>query len=256
MAELKSIPLASLHGRDISVGEALHNLHLNGRLRILIQSALEDRALEEAIEREGITVTPDELQKAANAFRVSQRLHKTEDINSWLQSNRLTTDMFEQLLRGRIARQKFVAKLLKDQIEPFFSQNRDHFDRVALSRIIVEDEGVAEEIKSQISDDGSSFWALANEHSVEKQKGRVGIVRRKALPPSIESVVFAAKDGDVVGPVLFDGKQHLIKVARLLPGQLTRKTAKQIQDHLFRRWLRQQVATGNPQIRIFEQMTT
>jgi putative peptide maturation system protein len=254
MPDLKSTIVASAHGVDLSLQELLRTLKLQGRLTSIITAALVEKVIAAAARKEGISVSAEELQSAADAFRLRRGLNKAADTERWLASNRLTQEDLEEGVERELLRQKLADRVTRDQVEPTFAANRAKFDRARLRRIVLANEGIAQEMLSRIQEEGADFAELARQHSTDQRAratgGDLGIVRRQGMPPAIEAAVFGAKNGDVVGPLKTDAGHVLIKIEEILLGQLDGPTAAVIKQSLFRNWIAQQVQNGQVEVKL------
>src|SRR5438128_7993681 len=227
--DLKAVVVASVQGRDLSLHELLTNLKVKGRLRPLLTEAILEKIIGHAIEQEGLKVSTEELQKAADAFRINLGLNKAADLKRWLVRNNLTPAELENGLERTLLTQKLADKVVSaDAVEKFFAENRTRFDRARLAHLVVEQEGLARELLSQLQEEGADFAEMAREHSLDERTrsrgGSLGLVSRKRLNPAIEAVVSVAKKGDVVGPFKLGPGYQVLKVEDIILGQLDQRT--------------------------------
>jgi putative peptide maturation system protein len=256
MSHLKAVVVATLPGGNLTLHDLLYTLKLNGKLSVLVNEAVRDRLIEEAARKEGITVRDEELQKAADAFRQEMGLVRAADTHRWLGDNHLSLHDLETFLERNLVRQKLADRVTQDLVEQHFAENRAKYDRARLAHIVVAKEGVANELLSQIQEEGLDFAAAARKYSLHEPSRRVGgslgVVARKSLSPGVESAVFSARPGDVVGPLKTDMGYHLIKVEEVLLGQLDAKAAEAIRAELFEDWLRERVKQARVEERLYE----
>lgn len=240
MSDLKNIVAATVNGKDVSLQEIFYSMKINGKLGFL-RNAVSEILISHAVEREGVSVSDEELQKASDSFRQARRLHKTADTENWLKKNNMNIEDMEARLERGIGANKLKNKVTEDKAEKYFAENRLSFDSAKISRIVVEKEGLANELVSQINEEGADFYTLAREHSIENVSnadgGYTGVVNRKAMSPTMESAVFGAKDGDVVGPVKTDVGYYIINVEQIQLGELNDRTKAAINNRLFSSWL-------------------
>jgi parvulin-like peptidyl-prolyl isomerase len=123
-----------------------------------------------------------------------------------------------------------------------------------LRHLVVDKDGIAQELLSRILEEGADFAELARHHSLDHRTrasgGDLGIVNRTALPPVVAAAVFAAKNGEVVGPLKHAGAYLLIKVEEILLGQLDGPTTAGIQQILFRDWVAAQIQNGKVEMKL------
>jgi foldase protein PrsA len=254
MHDLQSIIIASANGTALSLQELLHTLKLQGKLSSLIAGALAEKVIAAAAKQEGIHISTEELQKAADAFRLRHGLNKAADTQRWLTRNGLTPADLEEGVQRGLLRQKLAAKVTAGQIEKYFAANRPRFDRARLRRIVVEKEGVAHELLSRIQEDGADFADLARQHSIDSRTraggGNLGIVRRQGMPPALDAAVFGASHGATIGPLKTDAGYVLIQVEEILLGRLDEANTPAIQEHLFCDWLARQLQNGKAEMNL------
>lgn len=258
MVDLRSIPAAVVQGQDVSLHEVLYTLKLKGQLQPLLEEAIADRLLAAAAQERGLTITPEEKQKAADLYRRSLGLERADSTQRWLALNHLSADDMEAGLTRALLRQKFIDAIPAQRIQQFFDQNRARFDRARLAQIVLPSEGLAQELLLQIKEEGKDFAELARQNSTDgrtkKAGGRLGVVLRRRLLPRVEQAVFQAKAGDIVGPIALGSAFLLIKVEAFLPAQLTPRLAALIRRRLFNAWLRGRARAARIQVKLHDHL--
>lgn len=146
MSTLKEIKVGSVNGRDVSLNEILYGLKISNSLSDLTD-ALREIVMLDAIRREGITASDDELQSAADELRADMGLYSAAQTEAWLREVGMTVDDFEEYLRRRVSTQKLKTTISEGKIEAFFKAHRPQFDSARLSQVVVDDEAKAREIK-------------------------------------------------------------------------------------------------------------
>ncbi len=241
MTDFNTVVVATIDGSALSLREFLKTLMLKGDLEPLIAEAVEAKLIATAAKQQGLTVSEGELQQAADDHRRSLGLHKAAGTRDWLKHNHLAVEDLEASLEGALLRQKLTDRVTQGQLEKHFARNASQYDQAELSHIVVENEGIANELLSKIRDDEVSFAELAYDYSIDAQSreagGALGVISRSSLNPAVASAVFAASQGDVVGPVKTDMGFHLIKVKALHRAEFNADTAATIRQELFGAWL-------------------
>lgn len=241
MTDLRQAKIGTVNGKEISAAEALRSMKLSNRLWAL-ESSLEDMVVEDRAKQQGLSVTDEELQTAADDFRRQRGLHSAAETEKWLEQAGLSLEDFEQMLERQLLREKLKAQAIPDDaVERYFAENRQSFESAELSQFHVGTQGKAEELLAQIEDEGADFAELVAQHGTDEAArnsgGRVGQVNRKALSPEVEGVVYGARAGEVVGPVQTDQGWCLIKVWSLHQPSLDAGLTQRIREQLFREWL-------------------
>ena len=91
-------PVASLPGVSVSLGQLLRRLHRQGRLWPLAVKALSAQVVQQEARQAGLSVTADELQATADAFRRRAGLVTAADAHAWLARQGLSADDLEATL--------------------------------------------------------------------------------------------------------------------------------------------------------------
>jgi parvulin-like peptidyl-prolyl isomerase len=260
MSDFNAIVVATVHGEDLSLREFLQTLKLDGQLGALMSKAIVDRLIRDLARREGIAVTDEELQKAADQLRARAGLYKADDTGIWLARNRLSVEDLQTLAERAVVQRKLREKVTQGKVEPYFDANRSRYDRARAAHLVVDNEGLASELLCQIRDEGRDFAELARKHSLHEDSrqagGRLGLVQRKNLNPAVAAAIFDAGPGSVVGPVKTDVGYHLILVQEVLPAHLDDRTADAVRDELFQAWLQAELQQANVTVKLYEHLGT
>lgn len=87
MSDLKNIVAATVNGEDFSLYDILHSMSINNNLGF-VHNEIVNILIKQAIKREGVEVSDEELQKAADSFRQKMGLQKVSDTNAWLKKTK------------------------------------------------------------------------------------------------------------------------------------------------------------------------
>jgi parvulin-like peptidyl-prolyl isomerase len=258
MSDFASIALGTIRGEPLLLQDFLGSLKRSGRLGALLEEAARDKVLEQTAAQGKIAVEDADLQRAADKWRSAVGLFRAEDTRKWLARQRMSELDLDALILRHVWKQKLEERIPRAKVEEFFTTNRALFDRAQLSHLIVDREGLAGELLSQIQEEERDFAELVRKHSIHadsrNQGGSLGVVPRRTLPTEMAALVFAAKPGTVVGPVRMALGYHLVKVEELLPGQLDQATENAIREQMFNAWLEAQVRQGLKS-EVWEQMS-
>src|SRR5262245_38517671 len=123
-------PIASLPGVSLSLGQLLRTLHAQGRLRPLVLEALAGRLVQQQARQAGLSVTAEELQAAADAFRRTHALHTAAATRAWLDGQGLTVADFQAGLEERLLAAKLRQHQTAAQADEYFSARPTDFERL------------------------------------------------------------------------------------------------------------------------------
>ena len=235
----------SVNGTAVTIADILRSLHLRRRLVPLLREVAAESLVLSGAGQAGLAVSDDDLQQAADSFRRRQGLVKAEQMQKWLAREGLTLDDFEASLERDLLFARFRQHWTEPRLADHFKAHRDRYARAHLRQIVVASEGLARELLAEINDDGQDFADLARKHSLHGPSrlagGSVGVVGRHALPRPLGDAVFAARPGQVVGPLPGPDGFRVVLVEDLLPPELDAETQAVVRSELFDGWLRDQL---------------
>lgn len=249
MSKFDQITALKIAGEDVSLAHVVRSLQLSGKTQLLAELA-RDLIIQDAISKRGLTVSDEELQTAADNFRRDQKLERAVDTHNWLKDRGWSVEHLELHLERKLLHEKLLDEVASEEaVRQHFAEHRRAYDQAAIAHLVVSDRTVAEELLSQIEEDDADFEALVRQHSADtttnQNGGRLGLSNRLSMSPLIESYVFAASEGEVIGPFGTKNGFHLIKVERLISGELDENVADAIRQDVFESWLDEQVAAAN-----------
>lgn len=220
------------------------------QLRIFCQvPALKDKIVaREVVTRAsaeaGIVVEPEELQQAADGWRLMNQLDSVEATQLWLQKHHLSLEEFGDLISATVISSKLARHLFDDKVETYFLDYQLDYMQVAMYEIVLDDEGMAMELSYAMDEGEISFFEAAYQYiqntELSRRGGYKGIIYRKNLEPEISAAVFAATPPKILKPITTSSGVHLIKVEELIKPQLDAVVRQKIISELFSAWLMQQ----------------
>lgn len=235
--------LIKIDDEVISTEDFVKLLKFTGRFDELLEDIVKDKLTIHAARKQGVEVTPEEIQERADQLRRVRGLHRAVDMNRYLDSTGLTLDDFEQLLTEMLLHEKMSERIGSDEaVEEYFSLNSPKFDCIEVSHIVLDSEGKAREIMAILEDDPESFEEMAREHSISDTRedgGYIGKVLRGALQTEVEAKVFNASEGELLGPFPSDDEAYfeIFTINAKRPASLTEDTAEEVRRLLKDEWI-------------------
>lgn len=236
----------------ISDRDLIYEAKISGKMPELIQGILRRKIVENQVKTAGIEPSIDELQQAADQFRLVNQLESAEATNQWLADRSLSLDDFEHIVTQNLRSNKLAKHLFGTQVEKFFHQNLLDYGGAIIYEVILEDRDLAMEIFYALQEGDLSFSDVAHQYIPEselrRRGGYIGRVGRKQLFPEISAAVFAAKPPQLITPIVTAVGVHLIQVEEIITPQLDEQLYQQILYELFERWLAETITTTSAQI--------
>jgi parvulin-like peptidyl-prolyl isomerase len=238
---MESQQLLIVDDQQISLAQALKYLQASGKIQLFIGDILRQYVIEKEVQtRPDLDISPALSEQAIVDFRLQNQLTDAQRFQEWLVSQGIDYPTFHKQVTFGFKEEKLKAKVTEPKLQEYFIERKLFLDRVVISRIIVAEQELAEEISSQI-EEGASFEQLAREYSVTDDKivnGMMGPLSRGSLPDVLRAAIDAVSPGDVVGPLELDGRWGLFRVEQFLPASLEQIQLRQaLENELFEQWL-------------------
>lgn len=240
-----SQPFLSVDDQPIPLAQALQYLQSAGKLQSVIGDILRQYIIEQELQtRDDLDVSPALTEQAVIDFRLQNQLTDPKVFAQWLASNGKDYSSFHASVTFGFKLEKLKAQVTEPKLQEYFIERKLFLDRVVLSRLVVADRELAEELASQI-EEGASFEQLAREYSLADDKivnGMMGPISRGTLPDVLRAAVDLASPGELIEPLELEGRWVLFQVGQFLPASLEDGQLKQaLQNELFEQWLAQKI---------------
>jgi parvulin-like peptidyl-prolyl isomerase len=230
----------------ITSEDILYQVKLSCKIPSIIEEIITRKIVASAAAESDIKVEIEELQKAADKFRLINKLRSADETRTWLQKYSLSLDDFEEFICTNLIAEKLITHLFADKLEPYFFEHQLDYAGVVMYEVVLDDEDLAMELFYAIQEGEVSFHEVARQYIQDKELRRSGgyrgIVRRKELKPEISAGVFAAKSPQLLKPILTSKGVHLILVEEIIQPQLDNALRQKIGSDLFYAWLKPQIA--------------
>ncbi|EAZ92786.1 peptidylprolyl isomerase [Crocosphaera chwakensis] len=226
----------------VAVEEIIKEIKLSGKMREITEGLMNRRIITQEAERANIKVETEELQQAADQFRLRHNLESADQTHQWLTRSQLSIEDFEEILHFSIISGKLAKNLFDDKVEPYFYQNQLNYTEVIMYEIILDDEDLAMELYYAIDENEISFWDVAHQYiqdiELRRKGGYLGSVKRQELKPEISAAIFAANPPQLLKPIMTSQGIHLVFVEEIIQPELDEKKRHKILSDLFSEWLK------------------
>jgi peptidylprolyl isomerase len=235
--------LVKIDDEVITTEDFVKLLKFTGQFETLMEDIVKDKLVVHSARKQGVDITPEEIQERADQLRRVRGLHRAADMNNYLDSTGLTLDDFEKYVTEMILHEKVLKQIGTDEaVEEYFSLNSPKFDTIEVSHIVLDSEGKAREIMAILEDDPESFEEMAREHSIadtREEGGYIGRVLRGALQTEVESKVFNASVGELLGPFPSGDEPYyeIFTVNSKVPSTLNEETVDEVRRIIKDEWI-------------------
>lgn len=242
---MESLPLLTINEQAITKEEAVKYLQTAGKLSQFIGEILRQYIIEQEIKtRDDLEINPAITEQAIIDFRLKNELTQPQIFQEWLQANGTDYATFHRSINLGFKLEKLKNIVTEPRISEYFIERKIYLDRVIISRIIVDNQELCEELKSQI-EEGASFEQLAKEYSQAEDRsmnGMMGAISRGSIPDKVRAAIDIAQEGQIVGPIELERRYGLFRVEQFLPASLEDTQLKlALQNELFEQWLAEKI---------------
>lgn len=242
---MESTPFLTIDNDLITLSDAIKYLKKTGGLPRMIADILRQYLLEKELNtRTDLTVDSLQVEQAVLDFRLQNQLTDANRYRTWLTANGISHEEFKNQVAFGIAVEKFKNELTQSQLEETFKNRKPLLDRVVLSRIVLNEKDLAEDIAKQIQANPSQFEPLARKYSLTEDKtvnGIMGPVRLGTLPPILKEELENNRPKNLIGPLEIDGRYCLFRYEEFLPATLE-SVKRELQNQLFEQWMQEKLA--------------
>lgn len=210
------------------------------------------RVLAQGAEELGVDLTEEDIEEQRQ--RVIQQVGGEEAFNDLLEESNLTEEDVQAQLRDFALQEAVTDALVADEevdeeaVQEAYEQN---YGTARARHILVETEEEAQQVLQRL-EAGEDFGELAREvstdPSAEQNAGDLGEFQRGQMDADFSAAVFAAEEGEIIGPVQTQFGFHVIEVLEVNEGPPLEEVEDEIRDQLlsgdreqrFDEWLTEQ----------------
>jgi parvulin-like peptidyl-prolyl isomerase len=188
-------------------------------------------------------IPEEEQMEAIKRFYQQNQLNTDQELDKWLQQQRLSRQGLMSLIDRELRLQKFKTFKWDTQVESHFCQRKAQIDQVVFSMIRVKDVDIAEEIYFRLLSKEATFSDLAPKYSdgIEaKTKGISGPIELGRLDASLAGVLVTAQPEEVLAPMNVSGWWVVVQLEVMIPAELDEPTRQRLTEELFTLWINEQ----------------
>lgn len=209
----------------------------------IIDDLINELLIKDRADRLSITVTQSEINDAINRLKQQYNIATDEQFEASLRQSGMTRAEMEARLRDTLITNKVFARELRNRAELDDRELRERYnrekeryrlpERARLREIVIvkpENPAAADEARqraeaaaAQARAAGADFAKIAttvSEAGTKEQGGDLGEVARGELLPALDTAVFNAAAGNIIGPIETRSGWHILKVEQRLPSEV------------------------------------
>lgn len=252
---MESQSFLTIDGEHLSLQKSLMYLRSTGQLETFIGGILRQYVVDKEIKhRKNFTIEPGTTEQAVIDFRLENKLGDSQKFQAWLNTNGLDFQTFHAQITNHFQQERLKDVVTEGKLSEYFIERKIFLDRVVLSRIVVEQQELAEELYSQLSEEEASFEELAQEYSLAEESiasGIIGPVSKGSLPDNLRAAIDAAIPGTILNPLQLEEKWCIFRLGKFLEASFEDPQVKQIlREELFEKWLGEKIQNMEVEIQV------
>lgn len=209
----------------------------------LVNELVGELLIRDRADRLGITVTDAEVKEAIERLKGQYNITTDEQFEQSLESSGLTRAEMESRLRDTLISQRVFGRELRSRSDLTDAELRERYnrekeahrlpERARLREIVVlkpENPAQLEEARQRAAElaeaarqPATNFANLAStmsESASREQGGDLGEIAKGDLVAELDTAVFSAAQGAIIGPIETSSAWHVVKVEERLPSEV------------------------------------
>ncbi|MCT7959404.1 peptidylprolyl isomerase [Laspinema sp. D1] len=239
-------------GDDVlSIQEVMTYLKDSGNLGQLMSTVLREHLVDRELQSRDFQVSDSEIEQFILDFRLQNNAVDRPTFEQWLSEHQLSYESFREKAIKGIKFQKLREQVAGVEVDQFFEANHTLFDRLALSRIVVQEADLAQKVSETLQQDPGEFNYLVAEYSISEDRhldGRMGVFPREEMPPQLQAGFNDKSPGSIIGPIVVEELHCFFRLDQLIEANLNDSLRRTIEDRLFEEWLRSKMQGINLQV--------
>ncbi len=210
------------------------------QFELLSEAAISDLVLSRWVRGEaedrGIEVTETEIDDELETVK-EQQFGSEEEFQKFLDDSGFTLEEARERIALQLVSDQIQQAVLpkeppvsEDEIKAYYEENPQQFEQPEtrdVRVVLTETESDAEEALGQLQQDDSAkgFTAVAKEFSIDEATKDTGGLRQAVVEgqsePALDEQIFAAPEGELVGPFETEAGFYVIRVEKITPAATT-----------------------------------
>jgi peptidyl-prolyl cis-trans isomerase SurA len=208
----------------------------------LVNELVSELLIKDRADHLGVTISDAELADAVNRLKQQYGITDDAQFEASLRQSGLTRSEMEARLRETLVTQKVFSRELRNRSQATDAELRERYnrekesyrlpERAQLREIVIlkPESGSTDEAQTRASEvaeaarkPGTDFANLAStmsESGTREKGGDMGLVAKGDLIPALDTAIFNATPGSIIGPIETKSAWHIVKVEQRLPSEV------------------------------------
>lgn len=238
-------PFLYVDGEPISNSQVLEYLQAAEQANGFVASILRQHIISKALTSYDILPSIDIVKECLVRFCEKFNLKNQTDLDEFLAKQSLPFTVLQRRLASNWAMQQLIQCISEPFLQDEFISRRGQLDRVIVSCIALDDQGLANELFDKLTEEEDSFEELAKAYSLaesRKDGGRLEPIYRGNLPAVLQLALGNTQPGDLIGPLEIDGHWLIYRLEEVIPASLEGDLEADLRTTLFEEQLTKEMS--------------
>lgn len=204
-----------------------------------------------------IECTEEEIEAAYQQMTEAVRGNNGQKLYDYFQQPGTNKKQTLEFVARKLKIDKFKQANWSAEVSSYFISRKKSLDKIAYSRIVHQDRGVATEIYFRLIEQEQTFTELARQYSQAQEANVYGIhnlVKVCTLDSELAPFLVNKKVGDILPPIDCHNVFLVLRIEQIIPAALDDQMHRQLLDELFEKWLKKQAGDRRSQKLILEKL--
>ncbi len=247
----------TVDNHPLSLSQSLTYLSNAGQFQEFIKEIVKEHLIEQELK----TIEDVELEVIDQFiidFRLHQKLIEPGLFQEWLLNNHLTFAKFRNQVNLRLKKQTLMNQIINSE-STYFEENKNRFDKFILSRIVVNDLELAQNLKTEIEQNNINLYfnQIAKQYSIVDDKIIGGVMSplvRQEIPDIIKDVLTNTPEGKIIAPFEIDQRYCLIKIEKIIPAVLDGEIKQFLENEIIEKWIQEKLKNTEIKLDFLEKL--
>lgn len=195
-----------------------------------IGTLLQEEIIKKEAEKEKVSVSDKDLDKQYPQA-LTQFIGGKQNLGKFTKVTGLSEDTLRNQVRNQLLVQKLQEKVTKDaskvtdaEVKAYYDKNKSTYTQPEAREahvVLTKTEAQADKAKKAV-EGGQSFASVAKKYSIDATTKKAGgklTLQKGQQEAALEKAAFAAKKGDVVGPVKTESGFYVVEIDKITPSK-------------------------------------
>lgn len=238
-------PFLYVNDEPISNSQVLEYLQAAEQVNSFLASILRQYVISKALASHKISPTTDVVKDCLARFCKQFSLSNQAELDEFLAKQNLPFPILQRKLASNWAMQQLIQCMSEPLLQDEFMSRSGQLDRVIVSCIALDDQGLAKELFDKLTEEEDSFEELAKAYSLtgsRKNGGRLEPIYRGNLPAVLQLALGNTQPGDLIGPLEIDDRWLIYRLEDFIPASLEGDLEADLRTTLFEEQLMQEMS--------------